>query len=81
MKVLLCKDFKHTSHSQYQISNAKMEMLSYYGASAEVALVCFAAASSEQAAPLVGFGTRDRQRVYSGFITRVNFKAEKPFFF
>ena len=23
------QDFKHTSHSQYQISNAKMEMLSY----------------------------------------------------
>ena len=31
---------------------------------AEVALVCFAAASSEQAAPLVGFGTRDRQSIF-----------------
>ena len=29
LKALLCKDFKHTSQSQYQISKAKMEMLSY----------------------------------------------------
>ena len=26
--------------------------------------MCFAAASSEQAAPLVGFGTRDRQSIF-----------------
>jgi len=29
LKALLCKDFKHTSQSQYQIYKAKMEMLSY----------------------------------------------------